>query len=96
MMEAKRPAAILARIQNVYYEDPTPFWVLMTGTFVDRIGTNWIVPFLAIDVDHFDLPWVWYGCSLICAISMIGFYGVHLQAKEHLYEILSADNAQHR
>ena len=52
MMEAKRPATILARIQDVYYENPTPFWVLMTGTFVDRPGTNLIVPFLAIDMDH--------------------------------------------
>ena len=96
MMEAKRPATILARIQDVYYEYPTPFRNLMTGSFIDRIGTNWIVPFLTLYVHHFDLPWVWYGCSLICAIRVIGFDGLHLQAKERLHEIQTAENAQHR
>ena len=95
MMEAKRTATILERVQDVYHEYPVPFWVLMSGTFIDRLGTNLIVPFLAI-MDHFDSRWVWYGCSLICAISLIGFFGLHLQAKERLYEKQTADIAQHR
>ena len=82
MMEAKQPGTIPDK-SRMSIMNPTPFWLLMTGTFVDRLGTNWIVLLLAIYVDHFDLPWVWYGCSLFCAISMIGFYGLHLQAKEH-------------
>jgi len=55
MMETKQPKAILERIQNVYQEYPVPFWVLMTGTFIDRLGTNLIMPFLAIYVvQRFD------------------------------------------
>jgi len=63
---------------------------------------NWIIaqalgPLAATAImDHFDARWVWYGCSLICAISLIGFYGLHLQAKERLYEKQTADTAQHR
>ena len=48
-------AHILSRIQNVrnravFSEYPRAFWVLMTGTFIDRFGTNLIIPFLAIYV----------------------------------------------
>ena len=55
MMEVKLPASILERIQNVIQDYPAPFWVLMTGTFIDRLGTNLIMPFLAIYVvQRFD------------------------------------------
>lgn len=55
MMEAKQPTTALERIQNVYQEYPAAFWVLMTGTFIDRLGTNLIMPFLAIYVvQRFD------------------------------------------
>jgi MFS family permease len=55
MMEVNQPTSILERIQNVYREYPLPFWVLMTGTFIDRLGTNLIMPFLAIYVvQRFD------------------------------------------
>ncbi|MCI0553310.1 MAG: MFS transporter [Anaerolineae bacterium] len=55
MMEIKQPTTILDRIQNVYQEYPPAFWVLMTGTFIDRLGTNLIMPFLAIYVvQRFD------------------------------------------
>jgi MFS family permease len=55
MLEVKQPTSILERIQNVYQEYPQPFWVLMTGTFIDRLGTNLIMPFLAIYVvQRFD------------------------------------------
>ena len=50
MIEIKQPTTILERIQNVYREYPPPFWVLMTGTLIDRLGTNLIMPFLAIYV----------------------------------------------
>jgi MFS family permease len=54
-MEVKLPASILERIQNVIQDYPAPFWVLMTGTFIDRLGTNLIMPFLAIYVvQRFD------------------------------------------
>src|SRR5215208_2076283 len=55
MMEVKQPVSVLEKIQNVYQEYPLPFWVLMTGTFIDRLGTNLIMPFLAIYVvQRFD------------------------------------------
>ena len=55
MIEVKQPTNILERIQNVYQEYPSAFWVLMTGSFIDRFGTNLIMPFLAIYVvQRFD------------------------------------------
>jgi MFS family permease len=55
MLEVKQSLRILERIQNVYREYPSPFWLLMTGTFIDRLGTNLIMPFLAIYVvQRFD------------------------------------------
>ena len=55
MMEVKQPETTLERIQNAYQDYPPPFWVLMTGTFIDRLGTNLIMPFLAIYVvQRFD------------------------------------------
>lgn len=54
-MEAQSSPSVLERIQNVYQGYPLPFWVLMTGTFIDRLGTNLIMPFLAIYVvQRFD------------------------------------------
>jgi len=54
-MELEQPTSVLERIQNVYREYPSAFWVLMTGTFIDRLGTNLIMPFLAIYiVQRFD------------------------------------------
>jgi MFS family permease len=53
-MEIEQPTSVLERIQNVYRDYPSAFWVLMTGTF-DRLGTNLIMPFLAIYVvQRFD------------------------------------------
>lgn len=55
MIEIRQPTTILERVQNVYQEYPPAFWVLMTGTFIDRLGTNLIMPFLAIYVvQRFD------------------------------------------
>jgi MFS family permease len=54
-MEIKQPITFLERIQNSYQKLPQPFWVLMAGTFIDRLGTNLIIPFLAIYVaQRFD------------------------------------------
>src|SRR5689334_4157220 len=50
MIASQRPISMLQRIQKTYQEYPRPFWVLMTGTFIDRLGTNLIMPFLAIYV----------------------------------------------
>ena len=54
-MEIKLPVALLERLQKSYQDFPQPFWVLMAGTFIDRLGTNLIIPFLAIYVaQRFD------------------------------------------
>src|ERR1043165_8518927 len=54
-MEIQQPLPLLDRIQNGYRNYPTPLWVLMTGIFIDRLGTNLIMPFLAIYVvERFD------------------------------------------
>src|ERR1044071_5582278 len=54
-MEAKKTSSLMDRIQNLYQDYPPPFWVLMAGTFIDRLGTNLIMPFLAIYVvQRFD------------------------------------------
>ena len=54
-MEIKHPIPLQQRIQNGFQEYPQPFWVLMAGTFIDRLGTNLIIPFLAIYVvQRFD------------------------------------------
>ena len=55
MMEIKQSVTWRERIQNGYQEYPQPFWILMAGTFIDRLGTNLIIPFLAIYVtQRFD------------------------------------------
>jgi len=60
-MEQKQ-STILNRIQNTYREYPQAFWVLMTGTFIDRLGTNLIMPFLAIYVvQQFDAKFTQVG-----------------------------------
>ena len=62
---------MLERIQNGYREYPSAFWVLMTGTFIDRLGTNLIMPFLAIYiVQRFDAKITQVG--LIYTIFAIG------------------------
>src|SRR5512138_178670 len=54
-MEFEQSPTFLEKIQSGYRNYPTPFWVLMTGTFIDRLGTNLIIPFLAIYVvQRFD------------------------------------------
>jgi MFS family permease len=54
-MEIKQPITFLERMQSGYQDYPQPFWILMAGTFIDRLGTNLIIPFLAIYVtQRFD------------------------------------------
>jgi hypothetical protein len=36
--------------------------------------------------DRFHPRRVWYGCSIICAVSMISFYSPHLHARKRLNE----------
>ena len=48
---------MLTRIRSVFQEYPRSFWVLMGGGFIDRTGTNLILPFLAVYIaKKFDAP----------------------------------------
>src|SRR5512147_1345839 len=49
-MKIEQSTTFLGKIQNGYRDYPAAFWVLMSGTFIDRFGTNLIMPFLAIYV----------------------------------------------
>jgi len=37
-------------------------------------------------MDRFDPRWVWAGCSIICAMSIVSFYALHLRTRERLRE----------
>jgi MFS family permease len=62
----------------------------MRARYVAVEHFNWIVaqsvgPVAgAAILDRFDPRWVWYGCSLLCAISIGGFYGLHLRSGRRL------------
>jgi len=47
-------------------------------------------------MDRFDSRWVRYGCSLICAISLSGFYGLYPHARERLIEKQVTDVSERR
>ena len=49
-MEINQPTTLLEKFQQTYQDYPSAFWVLMSGTFIDRLGTNLVIPFLAIYV----------------------------------------------
>jgi hypothetical protein len=63
---------------------------------------NWIIAqalaFLAAGalINRFDPRGVWYGCSIIGAINIAGFYGPHLQARERLGEEPDLAIADHK
>lgn len=71
----------------------------MRARYVATERINWITaqalgPLAAAAImDRFDPRWVWYGCSIICAISMVGFFGLHLHSRERLNEIPIIDAA---
>ena len=45
-----RIQTLWSKADQVYHEYPRTFWVLMAGMFIDRLGTNLIMPFLAVYV----------------------------------------------
>jgi MFS family permease len=42
------PARQLQRIRAVYHEYPSQFWILVTGTFIDRLGGALLFPFFTL------------------------------------------------
>jgi MFS family permease len=64
----------------------------MRARYVATERLNWIIaqslgPLAAAAImDRFDPRWVWAGCSIICAISIISFYIPHFQTHERLHE----------
>jgi MFS family permease len=69
----------------------------MRARYVATERLNWIVaqslgPLAAAAImDRFDPRWVWYGCSVLCAISILGFYGLFLHSGKRLNEKQSID-----
>ena len=74
----------------------------MRARYVATERLNWIVaqslgPLAATAImDRFDAHWVWYGCSIVCAISILGFIGLHLHARERIQEIQSSDASRNK
>ena len=72
----------------------------MRARYVATERMNWIVaqslgPLAAAFImDHFDPRWVWYGCSVVCTISIIGFYRLHLHSRERLLVAQNLDVAK--
>lgn len=63
------------RIRNLYREYPAPFWALMLGTFIDRLGGYLLFPFFALYItDRFDvgLTQVGYLFAIFSATSAVG------------------------
>jgi hypothetical protein len=64
----------------------------MRARYVETERLNWITaqslgPLAAAAVmDRFDRRWVWAGCSIVCATSIVSFYVLHLHARERLNE----------
>jgi len=64
----------------------------MRARYVATERLNWITaqslgPLAAAAImDHFDPRWVWAGCSIICAISILSFSMLHLRARDRLSE----------
>jgi MFS family permease len=64
----------------------------MRARYVATERLNWITaqslgPLAAAAImDRFDPRWVWAGCSIICAVSIVSFYVLHLHAGERLSE----------
>jgi MFS family permease len=62
----------------------------MRARYVAVERFNWIIaqslgPLAAsVIMDRFDPRWVWYGCGILCAISIAGFYGLHLRVGRKL------------
>jgi MFS family permease len=64
----------------------------MRARYVATERLNWIIaqslgPLVASAImDHFDPRWVWFGCSIICAVSIVSFYALHLHSHDRLTE----------
>ena len=62
----------------------------MRARYVATERFTWIIaqslgPLAASAVmDRFDPRWVWYGCSIVCAFSILGFYQLHRRASQRL------------
>ncbi len=63
-----------SKLDQIYHEYPRSFWVLIAGMFIDRLGTNLIMPFLAVYVaQRFSVGMTQVGIILtIFAISGVG------------------------
>jgi len=66
---------LLTRPRSIYNEYPSQFWVLVVGTFIDRVGGALVFPFFALYITRkFDVPMTQVGLvfGLFAASSVVG------------------------
>jgi MFS family permease len=57
----------------------------MRARYAAAYGFGWIIPqalaplAAGLVMDNYDPRWVWYGCGLVCAVSILGFWALHLR-----------------
>ncbi len=62
----------------------------MRGRYMAFFGLSWTIPQIigpwaaGLIMDNYDPNWVWYAGGIICAITVVGFYALHLVGSERL------------
>lgn len=63
---------------------------VMRGRYMAIFGLSWSIPSTigpaaaGIIMDNYDPRWVWYLGGLLCLISILGYYLLHLRLKNHV------------
>jgi MFS family permease len=70
----------IKRVRNVYYEYPGQFWVLILGTFIDRLGGALMFPFFTLYITRkFDVGMtevgVFFGLFSVASVAGSSFGG---------------------
>lgn len=66
---------MLSRIRTTYHEFPSKFWILVTASFIDGVGSTMIFPFFALYITQkFNVGMTQAGV-LLGIFSIAGFFG---------------------
>lgn len=71
----------------------------MRGRYMAVSGFSWIIPsaigplLAGLIMDNYDPRWLWYLCGILAAISVAGFYILHLRASPRLQEPETTETA---
>ncbi len=70
-----RPGRVLDSLRRTWSEYPRPFWTLVAGTFIDRLGGHMLFPFFALYITvRFDVGMTAVG-ALFAAWSVVSVVG---------------------